>query len=108
MKRIIRLTESDLTRIIRRVIMEGNLKVGEIVKVTDGFGTLEIEIDESTPNGYQGIIVDHSGDFGVSSKQVKMSNIAIGNLATIKMIDDSNVSVTLSDTYKKSVKAKIK
>jgi hypothetical protein len=37
-----------------------------------------------------------------------MSNIAIGNLATIKMIDDSNVSVTLSDTYKKSVKAKIK
>ena len=110
MKKIVRLTENDLSRIVKRVIleMEGNLEVGEKVKVTDGMGTLTIEIDDSTSSGIEGMIVSHSGNFGSSSGQMKKSNVAIGNLAKIKMIDDTNVNVSLPDTYSKPIKAKIK
>ena len=107
MKRIIKLTESDLTRIVRRVIMEETLKVGQIVRITDGMGTLKVSIEKSTNNGYQGMIDAHSGDFGSKSGQMKMTNVAIGDLVTIKMIDDTNVSVSLPDIYKKPINSKI-
>ena len=109
MKRIIKLTESDLTRIVRRVIMEETLKVDQIVRIKDnmGMGTLKVRIEKSTNNGYQGMIEAHSGDFGSKSGQMKMTNVAIGDLVTIKMIDGTNVSVSIPDTYKKPVNSKI-
>ena len=48
MKKIIRLTENDLARIIRRVINEGN---DDIIKIPKKFKALRMEIgDESTPS----------------------------------------------------------
>ena len=48
MKKVIRLTESDLARIIRRVINEGN---DDIIKIPKKFKSLRMEIgDESTPS----------------------------------------------------------
>ena len=110
MKKIVRLTENDLTRLVKRVIMEmkGNFEVGEKVKVSDGMGTLTIEIDSSTNSSIEGMIVSHTGDFGVSTGGMKMSNVATGNEVTINLIDDTNVMVSLPDTYNKSIKAKIK
>ena len=107
MKRIVRLTESDLTRIVRRIIMEGNLIPGQTLKLKEVLGELTITIIKSiSPTEYEGIIQSHKYDFG--GYQTKMSNIAVGNLVRIKMTNKDNyVNVILPDTYKNPVYARI-
>ena len=114
MKRIIKLTESDLTRIVRRVINEQptlsdlgtlptnlNFKVGDTVQVTDGMGHLKINIEKITPKGYEGIISALSGNFGITSGQSPQVNLGVFSAAIIK-VDGNNVSVTIG-RYEKPI-----
>jgi len=112
MKKIIRLTESDLTRIVRRVIMEqdfnpltdlNHLAAGDsLVTFKDDRGTITVEVVDYDTDGYQAIITERFNDFGGNSGQMKMSNIAIGNEVQFKVVGD-NVSIKIPDTFKKPI-----
>ena len=106
MKRIIRLTESDLTRIVRRVLNEqpsmddlGSLplkiKVGDTVQVGDDTGHLKIKIEKITPKGYEGVITKYSGNFGLSSGQTPQVNIGVYDSVIIKT-EGNKISVILN------------
>ena len=106
MKKVIRLTESDLARIIRRVIMEDDLDhitIGDsLVKFKDNSGSITVEVEDYDTGGYQGIITDRSNDFGGYSGQMKMTNIAIGDEVQFKVTGD-NVSIKIPDTFKNPI-----
>ena len=73
MKRIIRLTESDLTRIVRRVIKENNDLVGKTVNLyrtknerQEDFA-YQVKIEEVKPQNNEIIIMTDQG-YGISLK----------------------------------------
>jgi len=102
MKRVIRLTESDLTRIVRRVIKESKgvineayepgatFEVGEITYTIEGRGTLG-------PNGEQCFF---TMQFNGGGKRYDVSEKTINN------IQDANLKATLQ-TIMRTVKREI-
>lgn len=113
MKRIIRLTESDLTRIVRRVINEGHRGEGNIIWILDNddleyggyFGTVEKLVKQKITKGeWKMRLINETVviDFYVNGREV-FSDERIGPESDILPEFKNKIKGNFKITYKTTV-----
>ena len=108
MKKIIKLTESDLTRIVKRVIDEKMLSeqttllniLPQNILMTSGDNTKQIKLKAIDPKTKQNLVLKYniSGEYGMFDFNINLRNIkrqSNGDLTAEVKLDNSTVAWTM-------------